>query len=191
MYMLQHYIPLFIHILSLVIGFGGVIVVDTFGLLWLLKKIPLKTVTNTAEITQRLIWIGWFGLVISGSVLLYQQGTIRDLTWIKLFLVAMLGANGIFLHFIKKSMERLGDVEVIPKVIMFRTSLASTISQLGWWGAMIIGFMNTNTHYRVSLPFSPALVMIVILLGISIAAIVGEIVLRKKDLSIDSATKYN
>ena len=178
--MLQHYIPLFIHILSLVIGFGGVIVVDTFGLLWLLKKIPLKTVTNTAEITQRLIWIGWFGLVISGSVLLYQQGTIRDLTWIKLFLVAMLGANGIFLHFIKKSMERLGNIEVIPKVIMFRTSLASTISQAGWWGAMIIGFMNTNTHYRVNLPFSPAFVIIAILLLISAAAIIGESLLRPK-----------
>jgi hypothetical protein len=193
-----HYAFLFLHIIFIVIGFGAVVVVDTFGLLWLLKKIPLKTVTTTAEITQRLIWIGWFGLVFTGSILLLSKNgvfrdfgmitrmNVSDLTWIKLFLVSMLGANGIFLHFIKRSMEKLNNPEDLPKIIMFRTSLASTISQMGWWGAFTIGFINTNTHFSTDLPFNPLTVMILILLGISLAVLVGEMVLNRKKAEIVS-----
>ncbi len=180
---LLHYLFLFLHLVFIVIGFGSVIVVDTFGLLWILKKIPIKTVTSTAAIAEKLIWTAWFGLVITGSFLLYQRGSVSDLAWIKLFLVAMLGVNGIFLNFIKKSMERLGNPEVLPKYIMFRTSLASTISQTGWWGAFIIGFTTTNTGYSLSLPFSPLLVIISIILVICLVVLVGESVLRKKSMA--------
>jgi len=132
------YIFLFIHLVSLIVGFGAVVVIDTVGLLWLRKKVKLAFVTQVAGITQRLIWIGWFGLVISGTVLLGLKGwPLSDLTKLKLFLVAMLGANGIFLHFIKKEFE-------LGRVPLGRMTLATIISQIGWWGAMIIGFLNTN-----------------------------------------------
>ena len=132
------YIFLFIHLVFIIVGFGAVIVIDTIGFLWLRKKVKLAFVTQVAGITQRLIWIGWFGLVISGTVLLGLKGwPLGDLTKLKLFFVAMLGANGIFLHFIKKKFK-------LGRVPMGRMALATIISQIGWWGAMIIGFLNTN-----------------------------------------------
>jgi hypothetical protein len=60
------YFFLFLHLISLIIGFGAVLVIDTFGLLWLFKKKPLPKVMEVAEVTQRLIWIGWAGMVVSG-----------------------------------------------------------------------------------------------------------------------------
>ncbi len=174
------FVALFIHIVSLITGFGAVIVVDTFGLLWLLKKIPLERVTKTAEITQRLIWIGWSGLVLSGTGLILMKGFVDELTMIKLFFVALLGLNGIFLHTIKKSMEKLANPNEITPTIMFRTALASTISQMGWWGALIIGFVHRHIEHNIPYPKNPWIYMVGILLAISIVAIIGTLITRKK-----------
>ena len=73
------YIALFVHIVSLIVGFGSVIVVDFFGLLWIFKKKTLKEVTEVAHVTQFLIWLGWGGLVISGPIMLYIKGYIITL----------------------------------------------------------------------------------------------------------------
>jgi len=64
-------IAIFVHIVSFIIGFGAVIVIDSFGLLWLLKKTKLAFVMNVAGVTQKLIWLGWIGLVASGSAMLF------------------------------------------------------------------------------------------------------------------------
>lgn len=167
------YIFLFIHLVSLVIGFGAVIVIDTFGLLWFLKKVKIELVNSVANITQRLIWVGWCGLVISGTILLLYKGSIDSLTTIKLFLVLMLGLNGIFLHFIKKSFEKLqGDN--IPPIIMFRMSLASAISQLGWWGAITIGFLHRHWQHNISWPANPWIYIFGIVFLIGLVASIGE-----------------
>lgn len=132
------YLFLFIHFIFIAVGFGAVIVIDTFGFLWLRKKVALELVMKVADVTQRLIWIGWSGLVISGIVLLGLMGWhVGARTALKLFFVAMLGMNGIFLHYIKKAFER-------GEVPMGRMVLATVISQIGWWGAIVIGFLNTN-----------------------------------------------
>ncbi|MDQ3076797.1 MAG: hypothetical protein M3Q63_01975 [bacterium] len=176
------YIALFIHIVSFITAFGAVIGIDFAGTLWMLKKIPLKTVSTIASVTQKLIWIGWIGLVLSGIVLIYHKGFIDELTWIKLFFVAMLGLNGIFLHFIKKSTDALGDVNELPAKIIFRTALASTISQLGWWGAITIGFVHRHIEHYIPYPPHPwpLLIMIIILITICVAALIGESVTNKK-----------
>lgn len=174
------YSLLFIHIISLITGFGAVIVIDFFGLMWMTKKVPLSQVNQTAHITQRLIWIGWTGLVLSGTGMIILKGYIDNLTAIKLFLVALLGLNGIFLHIIKKSLEGHNENLPLPAQALFRITLASTISQFGWWGAIIIGFLHRHIDHYINWPAHPSLWISGILLAISIAAIVGEIALRKK-----------
>lgn len=136
---------LFGHLVSLVVGFGAVIVIDSFGLAWLVKwrSVTLSLVTRVAEVTQRLIWLGFLGLVLTGSGMVMIRGGISDIQWIKLFLVAMVGVNGVFLHTIKKQMESIKD-DAVPRSVMFRIGLASTISQIGWWGATLIGFYLSN-----------------------------------------------
>ncbi|MES2436466.1 MAG: hypothetical protein V4519_00485 [Patescibacteria group bacterium] len=176
------FVFLFIHIVSLITGFGAVIAIDFSGVLWMLKKLPLKTVAQIAEVTQRLIWIGWVGLVLSGIGLITLKGFIDNLTWIKLFFVAMLGLNGIFLHFIKKATDRLGDVNDLPPNLVFKTGLASTISQLGWWGALSIGFVHRHIWHYISGPKNPWIYMVAIIVLIALAAVIGNAVTRKTSL---------
>ena len=175
------YIFLFIHLISLVVGFGAVIVIDTFGLLWLLKVVDLKRVTSVAQITQVLIWIGWFGLVLSGVVLIQSKGYVDNLTKIKLFFVAMLGLNGIYLHLTKKSIEKVLDQKVIPALYKFRIALASTVSQLGWWGALTIGFLHRQVQHNIPWPNHPVYFILGIIVIIVVAGIIGEITLKEKN----------
>lgn len=58
--------PLFIHLISTIVGFGAVIVIDVWGFLWIINKQKLSQVMSVARVTQILIWIGFFGLVLSG-----------------------------------------------------------------------------------------------------------------------------
>lgn len=175
------YILLFVHVTSFAVGFGAVVVIDTFGLCFLLKLfgVNLKLVTGVANITQRLIWLGFAGLIASGIPMLYLKGQVDSLTLLKLFFVLMLGLNGVFLHVIKKSMEKLGDVEVFPPHVAFRVGLASAISQLGWWGAFFIGFAHRHWNHTIETPYPVEYIIAAVLVSIAAAASIGEWYLRK------------
>jgi hypothetical protein len=177
---LTFYIFLFIHLVSLIIGFGAVIVVDSFGLLWVLKKAKLHTVDKVATITQKLIWIGWGGLVLSGIGLISFKGYIDNLTWIKLFFVALLGLNGLYLHIIKRGIVSFLDGKPISDLFRFRIVLASVVSQVGWWGAIIIGFLHRQWSHTINWPQNPALYIGLIAAAIFLIALVGELKLKNK-----------
>lgn len=137
----------FVHVISVITGFGAVIVIDSFGLAWFFKKASVRLLNQVANVTEKLIWLGWFGAVLSGSFMVYKMGglsAIGDLTALKVFLVALLGLNGVNLHYIKKKLERSG--ENIPLSLMLRVGVASFVSQVGWWGALIIGFLSSHAY---------------------------------------------
>lgn len=173
-------IALFVHIISLVVGFGSVLIIDTFGLLWLLKKAPLSFVMKVANVTQRLIWLGWFGLVASGSYLLWFKGFTDNLTWMKLFFVALVGLNGIWLHFIKKGFERIQNNPQIPPRSIFDMSLSTAISQIGWWSAIVIGFLHHEWRGNINWPPNPFTIMGVLIAAIILTIALGKIVRQKK-----------
>lgn len=174
-----YHILAFIHLISLIVGFGAVVVVDTFGLLWVMKKVSLQTVNQTANITQRLIWLGWLGLVISGTILVVMRGSVSHITMVKIFFVAMLGVNGIFLHLIKKNFDKLIGATSIPPIYKFRIALTSTISQLGWWGAIVIGFLNTKFRGQIPQPENPWVYMVGIVSVFAIIFMLGETFIKK------------
>src|SRR3989344_7428195 len=124
---LPFYIFLAVHLVSLIVGMGAVVVIDVFGFLWLIKRAYIGFVMRVAQTTQRLIWIGWAGLVLSGLGLITIKGYIDNLTMIKLYFVALVGANGIFLHTIKKSFEALPDLATVPAWLKFRIGFATAI----------------------------------------------------------------
>ncbi len=183
------YIFLFIHIVCIITAFGTVIFIDSAGLMWMLKKLKLSTVNTIAEVGQKLIWTGWVGLIISGTVLILFKGYIDQLTAIKLFFVGLVGLNGIYLHIIKKSSEHIQDNDELPILLRFRITLASTISQIGWWGAVIIGFVHRHISHNIPYPANPWIWMIGIFLTISVLAILIEVIFRKKH-NTDSGIKY-
>jgi hypothetical protein len=184
MEMAPFYILLFIHLASLVVGFGSVVVVDTYGLLWMLKKKKMTEVTIVADTCQRLIWTGLTGLILSGSGLLYMKGFIDNLTWIKLFFVAMLAINGVFLHKINKQLKVVGN-NPMPPYLFFRIGLSSTISQLGWWGAVTIGFVHRHIESYIPWPPQPFLVIGLITFTILLVAFSGKMLYRKNPQSFD------
>lgn len=173
---------LFVHVVSFAVGFGSVVVIDTFGLCFLLKLfgVDLRQVTSVANITQKLIWLGFAGLVASGIPMLVLKGSVDGLTQLKLFLVLVLAVNGIFLHYIKKSMERLGNPETFTPKIAFQVGLASAISQIGWWGALTIGFAHRHIAHTIHFPISTVWIMAALLLCIAAATLIAK--LRFKSL---------
>lgn len=159
---------------------GGVIVIDTFGLLWLSKKVQLPIVKHVAHVTQRLIWTGWIGLVLSGTVLIFIKGNVDNLTVMKLFFVALVGVNGYFMHTIKRSLEPIKGNKV-PAQLMFRIGLASTISQVGWWSAIAIGFLHRHWQHYINWPHAPEIYIGVIITGIALVALTGEILFHNPE----------
>lgn len=175
-----YHILAFIHLISLVIGFGAVVVIDAFGLLWVMKKINLQIVNQTANITQRLIWLGWVGLVVTGTILVLRRGSISNISMVKVFFVAMLGLNGIFLHLIKKNFNKLANLDSIPTIYKFRITLTSLISQVGWWGAIVIGFLNTKFRGQIPQPENPWAWMAGIAGAFFFVWLIGERVFKQK-----------
>ena len=131
-----------LHLISVIIGFGAVIVIDTYGLLWLLKRKTLSEVLSVAHITQKLIWLGWFGAVISGFWIINWHWPRSEVLQTKVYLVILLGLNGVWLHILKHHLDQLSKKTklVIPPGIKLLMATTTVISQVGWWSIILIGF---------------------------------------------------
>lgn len=175
-----YHVLLFIHLASLILGFGSVLVIDTFGLLFLLKKIKLSFVNQVANVTQPLIWIGWTGLVLTGIPLILLKGNVSGLATLKIFAVLMVGLNGLFLHFIKRSMVGITDDMEMPSLAKFRITLATFVSQAGWWTAIVIGFLNNKLKADAPVIENPYEIIIPAFIAIVVILVMGELILRRK-----------
>ncbi|ARZ68555.1 hypothetical protein M1P56_31325 [Streptomyces sp. HU2014] len=150
---LLHDVALFAHLASLVVGFGAVLTVDWLGLLWLLGRRPLPEVLRTADAVHLPIWLGLAGLVGSGVLLHPDPGS--PLTQVKLGLVLLVALNGVHAWTLGPALAALsgprgadapGDAPGAPVSRALTARCASTVlvSQLGWWGATVIGFLNSR-----------------------------------------------
>ncbi len=176
-----YHVLLFVHLVSLVVGFGAVIVIDTFGLLWILGKVRMSFVTQVANITQRLIWLGYTGLVLTGIPLILMKESISGLSTLKIFVVILVGINGVYLHIIKKSMGEVSDDTPVSKLNKFRITLASTVSQLGWWTAIVIGFLNNKLKTNAPIIEEPFGIIIPVIILVIVVGAVGEVILKKRN----------
>jgi hypothetical protein len=130
-----HDCALFVHLASLVVGFGAVLSVDWVALLWVLRRRRLSDVLVTAGNVHVPIWAGYSGLVLSGVLLEPSLGS--PITQVKLALVLLIGWNGLVATWLHHVLH--GDVR---RRLIVVSALSATVSQLGWWGAMAIGFVN-------------------------------------------------
>ncbi|MEU0156683.1 hypothetical protein [Micromonospora fulviviridis] len=90
-----HRAALFVHLISLVVGFGAVLTVDWFGLMWLLRRCTLPQVFAVAHNVHLPIWLGVAGLIGSGALL--RPDLTSPLTRAKLALVLLVGLLGALL----------------------------------------------------------------------------------------------
>ncbi|MFB7591027.1 hypothetical protein [Streptomyces sp. NPDC056169] len=52
--------------------------------------------------------------------------------------------NGLYAHWLGRRLERYRGLPV-PRHLLVRSGAAATVSQAGWWGASLIGFLNSRT----------------------------------------------
>ena len=85
------------------------------------------------------IWLGYAGLVATGVLL--EPDLTSLATRVKLVLVLMVGWNGVLAMVLH---GRLASVTggALGRRLLLTAVGSATVSQVGWWGAMLVGFFN-------------------------------------------------
>lgn len=180
------YILLFFHLSGLILGFGAVLVTDLFGALWLFDRVRFPHLIRVSGINEKFIWTGWGLMVAAGIPLAMLKGVIDELMIIKLFFVAVIGLNGIALHFLHKHIERCEEGDRVPNLLMFRLTLAILLSQIAWWGAMLIGFLHRHVQTIIEWPEQPWLVCGVFLGSVLLVWGAGEAALKESGRKVEA-----
>lgn len=132
-----HDAALFAHLACLVVGFGAVLTVDWVALLWLARRCELRDVLRQAGHVQVPIWAGYAGLVVSGVML--EPDLTSPITRAKLAMVLLIGWNGLLAMWLHARLT-----EDPCRFHLGVSTLTASLSQIGWWGAMLIGFVNSR-----------------------------------------------
>lgn len=137
---------LFVHLLSLVVAYGAVMVVDWAGLWFVAKKRSKEDLLRLTSITQPLIWLGLAGLIVSGILL--HPNLSKPLTQLKMLFVLIIICNGVNLHFVQRAMraEKIETFWQLPRKLIIWSVASISLSQIAWLGAIIIGFINATAH---------------------------------------------
>jgi len=138
-----HSLVLLGHLAALALGLGAVLAIDWHGLLWLLRRIEL---TELLTVTSRLttpVWLGLTGLVATGALL--APDVDAPATRVKLVLVAVVTVNGLHAGSVHDALLRASAASsALPRRLLARGLAVGAVSQLGWWGATTIGFLNAT-----------------------------------------------
>jgi len=177
----EFFILLFFHLSFLILGFGSVLVTDFYGLLWLWDRVRFKQIVKVSGVTEKMIWVGWSGLVLAGIPMIIMKGEVDNLMMIKIAFVAMVGINGIPLHLIQKKLQEFTDDDTVPGIFLFRMMLSTTVSQVGWWGAVLIGFLHRHVSTIIDWPDQPWLVIGLVVGGFLVIWAIGEVYFRQRE----------
>ncbi|MEU2451045.1 hypothetical protein ABZ605_13380 [Streptomyces sp. NPDC012765] len=136
-----HTAALFVHLASLVLGFGAVLAIDYYGALWLTGRKSLREVLDFTAPLHLPVWAGLGGLLFSGAFL--HPDLSSPLTCVKLGLVLVLALNGVQASALHRRLAGV-DGGPVPRSLLVRGGVTASVSQAAWWGAVAIGFMNSQ-----------------------------------------------
>jgi hypothetical protein len=139
---LLDFIGLFLFLSGFVVGLGAVTVIDIHGLLGRNSPYWTEATTRTHKVTKPMIWVGMF-LCILGGVLFYRNTGFTDIPRLHALLAIVLVINGYFLSFkispLLLQREKEGkSSELLPKSFQSKIILSLIVSDLGWWGALLL-----------------------------------------------------
>ncbi|MFD4975491.1 hypothetical protein [Streptomyces sp. NPDC058424] len=137
-----HTAALFVHLASLVLGFGAVLVADYYGLLWISGRCTLIDALGSTARLHVPIWTGLAGLVLSGMML--HPDPTSTFTRIKLALVLILTLNGLQAGLLNRRMARQASSPPLAPRLLAWGATTALVSQICWWGAVVIGFRNSQ-----------------------------------------------
>jgi hypothetical protein len=179
------YLFLFIHLSGLILGFGSVLVTDLYGLLWIRDRARFPQVVRVSGVTEKFIWTGWGAMVAAGIPLLLLKGKLDNLVLIKLFFVALIGVNGVFLHVLQKRVRGYKEGSDVPTLTLFRLAFALFVSQISWWSAFLIGFLHRHVQTVIEWPNNPWLLIALLITGLLAILAAGELLIRKNGAAAD------
>lgn len=143
-------VALFVHLMSMAIGFGAVLVIDVYGLLWLAGRRSLAELVELDTAAHTVIAVGVGGLLASGIALQPDLGS--PLARLKMVLVLVLMLNGLaaqrFLVGLRRRVAPGTQGASIPWAAFQRGLAAALVSQAAWWGAIAIGFITNATRHN-------------------------------------------
>lgn len=132
-----HTIAQFVHLACVVVGLGSVLAVDWFGLRWQLGHGTLREVVSTAAALAVPIWLGLGGLMLSGMLLSPDYES--TMTLVKIAMVGVAGVVGVLALAVSRRLA----ARTSPSRRLLRAGLLMAVaSQLAWWTATVIGFLN-------------------------------------------------
>ncbi|MEV4432969.1 hypothetical protein [Streptomyces sp. NPDC049555] len=139
-----HSVALFVHLSTLVLGFGAVLVADYWGLLWMTGRCTLTEALGSTSRLHVPIWAGLVGLVFSGLFL--HPNPFATPTLIKMVLVLVLTLNGLQAGLLDRRMAEQAERRAggPTNALLAWGGATAVISQICWWGAVIIGFRNST-----------------------------------------------
>ncbi|MEU5192081.1 hypothetical protein AB0G83_33820 [Streptomyces klenkii] len=132
---------LFVHLASLVLGFGAVLAADWFGLLWITRRLGLAEALGAVGRLHVPVWAGLAGLLVSGAFL--HPDPASPLTRTKLVLILVLTLNGLQAGVLTRRLAQRSPAPPGRRMAVWGASTA-LVSQVCWWGAVVIGFANAR-----------------------------------------------
>ena len=136
------FIGLFILLSGFVIGLGAVTVIDIHGFLGRKSPYWTEATIRTHKVTKPLIWFGIF-LAIIGGFIFYRNQTFSGVTYYHGLIAFILILNGLFLSFyispfLLKRENEGRQAEILPKSIQNKIIVSLLISDIGWWGGLMM-----------------------------------------------------
>lgn len=135
-----HDLALLAHLIALMIGVGSVLAVDWYGLLWLLRRVSTQQLMLQAHLMSPLIWLGLVALTGTGALL--EPQLTSPTTVVKLSCVVGVAVVGVLALATKRQMLQY---RALPRSLMLRGMALAGASQVFWWSAFAIGFVNAQT----------------------------------------------
>lgn len=136
-----HTVALFVHLASLILGFGAVLAIDYYGVLWLMGRKTLREVLDFTAPLHIPVRAGLGGLLFSGAFL--HPDVSSPLTCVKLGLVLVLSLNGVQASALHRRPAAV-DGSPVSRSLLIRGGVTASVSQAAWWGAVAIGFLNSR-----------------------------------------------
>ena len=136
---------LFVHLASLVVGLGAVLMIEWHALLWATGWSNVRELRQADRTMILPVWVGLAGLLASGALLEPDLG--KPATLVKLVAVLVLSLNGVALTRWTSDLARLppnAHFRSLPSRARVAFVASAVVSQVAWWTAVVIGLMNST-----------------------------------------------
>lgn len=140
-----HGTALFVHLASLVVGLGAVLMIEWHALLWATGWSNVRELRQADRTMILPVWVGLTGLLASGALL--EPDLDEPRTLVKLAAVLVLSLNGVALTRWTSDLARLPSKATfgsLPPRARRGFVASAVVSQLAWWTAVVVGLMNST-----------------------------------------------